>query len=94
MPLLAIGRGRRCFAKRPIRSRNLPGVVLQHHRELTRLLQVAKRQLGRDEQWLKNELKTLGYKSPQQVYLAFCSEEGKLTAYPMNREEKDFSPFD
>lgn len=62
----------------------LDGVVL------SRTLQA----LGHDESWLKTEMKSLGYSSPRQIYLAICSEEGKLTVFPMNREKKAFSPFD
>lgn len=50
--------------------------------------------LGFDEKWLKKELKQLGYQHPQQAYLAVCSKEGKLTVFPMNKEKKEFSPFD
>ncbi len=50
--------------------------------------------LGYDEKWLKKELKQRGYQRPQQVYLAVCSTEGRLSVFPMNREKKAFSPFD
>lgn len=50
--------------------------------------------IGRSEDWLQAELRTLGYANPRQIYLAFCSEEGKLSVFPMNEEKKAFSPFD
>ncbi|MDO4571761.1 MAG: DUF421 domain-containing protein [Clostridia bacterium] len=50
--------------------------------------------LGHNVNWLKNELKTLGFQNPREVYLAVCSEDGKLTAYPMKDEKQAFSPFD
>ena len=62
----------------------LDGVVLWH----------TLKAIGRSEDWLQAELKTLGYANPRQIYLAFCSEEGKLSVFPMNEEKKAFSPFD
>ena len=52
------------------------------------------RALGHDEKWLLAQLKLLGYTSPKQIFLAVCSEDGKLTVFPMNTEEKKYSPFD
>ena len=62
----------------------LDGVVLN------RTLQA----LGHDEAWLREQLKTLGYKSPKQIFLAVCDDTGQLSAFPMKEAEKEFSPFD
>lgn len=62
----------------------LDGVVLAHTLHA----------IGLSEDWLKQELKSLGYTNPRQVYLAFCSEESKLSVFPMNEEKRVFSPFD
>ena len=62
----------------------LDGVVLRHTLNA----------IGLGEDWLKAELKKLGYTSPRQVYLAFCAEGSQLSVFPMNEEKKAFSPFD
>ncbi len=42
--------------------------------------------VGHNETWLRNELKSLGYTSYDQVFLACVSKEDKLNVYPMTRK--------
>lgn len=43
--------------------------------------------IGKDEKWIKHELKVLGYKNYDNVLLATCDSNGKVTIY-----EKNISP--
>ncbi len=49
---------------------------------------------GVDEAWLRRELKSLGYVSAEDVYLATCSADKKLTAYPMETGELNIDRFE
>lgn len=49
---------------------------------------------GRNEVWLNDRLKELGYRGPKDVFLATMDMDGGVTAYPMSPSKRKFSPFD
>lgn len=40
--------------------------------------------IGKDETWLKNQLKKQGYSSPSKIFLAICNTDNTLRIYPKN----------
>ncbi len=44
---------------------------------------------GKNDIWLKKQLKNLGYKSEKEVYLALCGDNNSFTAFPMNVKNVD-----
>lgn len=48
---------------------------------------------GKNDKWLDNELKKQNVKSADDVFLAFCDNNDKLTVYTENRDGKDFDIF-
>ncbi len=58
--------------------------VIMDGRILSENLSVA----GYNEDWLKKELKTVGYNSSDKIFLAYINKDGKLNVFPCNDEEK------
>lgn len=39
------------------------------------------RRMGKEEHWLKEQLKAQGFHSPKEVFLGLCDQDGKMTLY-------------
>ena len=48
-----------------------------------RILDENLKRKGLDDKWLQKQLTAQGYKKPQEVFLAVCDENNKLTVFPM-----------
>lgn len=46
-----------------------------------RVLDANLRRMGKEGNWLKEQLKNQGFKSPQEVFLGLCDQKGTLTLY-------------
>lgn len=50
-----------------------------------RVLDANLHRMGKEEKWLKKQLKDQGFQSPREVFLGLCDQEGTLTLYRMER---------
>ena len=50
------------------------------------------RQVGKDEIWLRRELRRLGYKDSKEVFLAMTDSGAQLTAFPMAAKKEPRQP--
>lgn len=46
------------------------------------------KQIGRDEAWLSNQLKSQGFRNAAEVFLGLCDANNKLSLYGMNTEKR------
>ncbi len=85
--------------KRPVTAQDLKTVptadnvffnVIMDGEVLTENLKSA----GYDENWLKNELKTQGYKNEKQVFLATLDESGTLNVFESNQKSEKNDIFE
>lgn len=61
----------------------MDGHILRHNLRLA----------GKDEIWLKRQLKEQGYKEAAEVFLALCGDQNALDVYPMNPSQNTKDPF-
>ena len=59
--------------KLPVKKETLPFNVIERELSLA----------GKDPQWLREQLRQMGYKNPEEVFLASVSQAGKLSCFAM-----------
>lgn len=72
----------------PQQEQIMPTVIMDGH-----IIKDNLQQAGKDEIWLKRQLKEQGYNNEQDVFLAMCDDQNTLAVYPMNTKKERKDPF-
>lgn len=72
----------------PQQEQIMPTVIMDGH-----IIQDNLKQAGKDEIWLKRQLKEQGYNNEKDVFLAMCDDQNALAVYPIHAPKETQDPF-
>lgn len=72
----------------PQQEQIMPTVIMDGH-----IIQDNLKQAGKDEIWLKRQLKDQGFSNEKDVFLATCDDQNALAVFPMHAPKEIQDPF-